>query len=203
MFFRRKRFWEDVCGHVARGLDGWVSPRTGTSEWIVLDRCVDTRHGCAWCGNVSSCSFCWVWLLVGGAGFSDDSSHILVGSSHGRCFRTMTRGIEMCVLDGVNTRSLTGSGCESFHGTTSTRRSWSFDRDTLEPRGGSGGDQGVGVEETEETLSKDHYQAFFWVLIDLIVELLGLIIKPFDNQTESWNPVSNDLIIKSFDTIIW
>jgi hypothetical protein len=29
-----------------------------------------------------------------------------------------------------------------------------------------------------------YYQAFFWVLIDLIVELLGLIIKPFDNQTE-------------------
>jgi hypothetical protein len=26
--------------------------------------------------------------------------------------------------------------------------------------------------------------SFFWVLIDLIVELLGLIIKPFDNQTE-------------------
>jgi hypothetical protein len=33
---------------------------------------------------------------------------------------------------------------------------------------------------------KAHYQAFFWVLIDLIVELLVLIIKPFDNQTESW-----------------
>jgi hypothetical protein len=32
---------------------------------------------------------------------------------------------------------------------------------------------------------KDYYQAFFWVLIDLIVELVGLIIKPFDNQTES------------------
>jgi hypothetical protein len=32
---------------------------------------------------------------------------------------------------------------------------------------------------------KAYYQAFFWVLIDLIVELLGLIIKPFDNQTES------------------
>ena len=32
---------------------------------------------------------------------------------------------------------------------------------------------------------KTYYQAFFWVLIDLIVELLGLIIKPFDNQTES------------------
>ena len=33
--------------------------------------------------------------------------------------------------------------------------------------------------------TKAYYQAFFWVLIDLIVELLGLIIKPFDNQTES------------------
>ena len=32
--------------------------------------------------------------------------------------------------------------------------------------------------------SKVHYQAFFGVLIDLIVELLVLIIKPFDNQTE-------------------
>jgi hypothetical protein len=31
---------------------------------------------------------------------------------------------------------------------------------------------------------KDHYQAFLGVLIDLIVQLLGLIIKPFDNQTE-------------------
>ena len=30
------------------------------------------------------------------------------------------------------------------------------------------------------------YQAFFWVLIDLIMELLGLIIKPFDNQTKIW-----------------
>ncbi len=32
--------------------------------------------------------------------------------------------------------------------------------------------------------NKVYYQSFFWVLIDLIVELLGLIIKPFDNQTE-------------------
>jgi hypothetical protein len=30
-----------------------------------------------------------------------------------------------------------------------------------------------------------YYQTFFWVLIDLIVEFLVLIIKPFDNQTES------------------
>jgi hypothetical protein len=27
----------------------------------------------------------------------------------------------------------------------------------------------------------------FWVLIDLVIELLDLIIKPFDNQTESWD----------------
>jgi hypothetical protein len=27
---------------------------------------------------------------------------------------------------------------------------------------------------------KGDYQAFSWVLIDLIIELLGLIIKPFD-----------------------
>jgi hypothetical protein len=32
---------------------------------------------------------------------------------------------------------------------------------------------------------KAYYQAFWRVLIDLIVELLGLIINPFDNQTES------------------
>ncbi len=29
-----------------------------------------------------------------------------------------------------------------------------------------------------------------------------LILKSFDNQTESWNPVSNDLIIRSFDILI-
>jgi hypothetical protein len=32
---------------------------------------------------------------------------------------------------------------------------------------------------------KTYYQDFFWILIDLIVKLWGLIIKPFDNQTES------------------
>ena len=30
-----------------------------------------------------------------------------------------------------------------------------------------------------------YYQAFWGVLIDMIVELLDLSIKPFDNQTES------------------
>jgi hypothetical protein len=34
--------------------------------------------------------------------------------------------------------------------------------------------------------SKVTHQAFFWVLIDLIMELLGLIMKPFDNQTKIW-----------------
>jgi hypothetical protein len=36
------------------------------------------------------------------------------------------------------------------------------------------------------------YQAFFWVLIDLIIGFLGLIIKAFDNQTEIWacRPIS-------------
>ena len=49
-----------------------------------------------------------------GAGFSDDVSHILVGARHGGCCHVMTRGFEMSVLDGGNTRSLTGSGwgCE-------------------------------------------------------------------------------------------
>ncbi len=49
---------------------------------------------------------------------------------------------------------------------------------------------------------KAYYQAFFGVLIDLIIELLGLIIKPFDNQAESWYTSINDLIIQSLDTII-
>jgi hypothetical protein len=39
--------------------------------------------------------------------------------------------------------------------------------------------------QAKEQQPKAYYQAFFWVLIDLIVELLVLIIKPFDNQTES------------------
>jgi hypothetical protein len=42
-----------------------------------------------------------------------------------------------------------------------------------------------GREGNVRNVAKDYYQAFFWVLIDLIVELLSLIIKPFDNQTES------------------
>jgi hypothetical protein len=52
------------------------------------------------------------------------------------------------------------------------------------------------------TQAKAQYQAFWGVLFDLIVELLGLLIKNFDNHTESWNPASNDLIIKSFDNLL-
>jgi hypothetical protein len=40
-------------------------------------------------------------------------------------------------------------------------------------------------DDGESEGTKAYYQAFFGVLIDLIVELLVLIIKPFDNQTES------------------
>jgi hypothetical protein len=40
-------------------------------------------------------------------------------------------------------------------------------------------------QSADSLLPKAYYQAFFWVLIDLIFELLGSIIKPFDNQTES------------------
>ena len=41
------------------------------------------------------------------------------------------------------------------------------------------------------------YQVFFWVLIDLIIELLDLSIKRFDNQTDIFRDLG--LIIKPFD----
>jgi hypothetical protein len=44
---------------------------------------------------------------------------------------------------------------------------------------------------------KDVYQASFWVLIDLISEIFGLIIKPFDNQKEIFRDLG--LIINPFD----
>ena len=50
-----------------------------------------------------------------GAGFSDDVSHFLLGSWHGRA-RAMTRGLEIRVLEGANVWSIAGSGCESFAG---------------------------------------------------------------------------------------
>jgi hypothetical protein len=40
--------------------------------------------------------------------------------------------------------------------------------------------------ETKYPGYKVTYQAFFGVLIDLIIDLLGLIIKTSDNQTKIW-----------------
>ena len=51
-----------------------------------------------------------------GTGFSEDVSHILFGVCHGRCARAMARGLEVCVLEDDNTRSITGSRCDSFEG---------------------------------------------------------------------------------------
>ena len=45
---------------------------------------------------------------------SDDVSHFLGGTRHGRCSRPVARGLEMCALDGVITRSLAGFGCGSL-----------------------------------------------------------------------------------------
>ena len=52
---------------------------------------------------------------------SDDVSHILVGVCHGRCVRASEGGLEMSVLEDVNTWSVAGSGCESFQGVRCTR----------------------------------------------------------------------------------
>ncbi len=57
------------------------------------------------------------------------------------------------------------------------------------------------VLELEHLKYKEWYQAFFWVLIDLIIGFLGLIIKAFDNQTEIWAWLSNPLIIKLFEML--
>ncbi len=55
------------------------------------------------------------WFLTG---FSDNVSHILVGTYHGCCSCAVTRGLDRRVLDGVkfsvNTWSPPGFGWESF-----------------------------------------------------------------------------------------
>jgi hypothetical protein len=38
---------------------------------------------------------------------------------------------------------------------------------------------------TISTSRQAYYQAFCWVLIDLIIQLVDLVIKPFDNEKES------------------
>ncbi len=82
----------------------------------VLVHCADTRPGCSWWGNVSLACFEESGHWWFGEGFSDNVSHSLGGTCHGRCSRDMVRGLEICVLDGVSTRSLGGSGCEPFAG---------------------------------------------------------------------------------------
>ena len=47
------------------------------------------------------------------------------------------------------------------------------------------------------TFCQGNISSFFWVLIDLIIELLDLIIKGFDNQTDIF--IDLRLIIKPFD----
>jgi hypothetical protein len=95
-------------------VDGGVSPQTGTGEWITLSNYAGTRRGCVCVGECCSCSFCWMWLLGWGARSPDDVSHFLGGTCHGRCSRTVVRGLEMCALDGVSTPSLAGFGCRSL-----------------------------------------------------------------------------------------
>ena len=72
-------------------MDGWVSPRTGVIDRIVLSHCA---------GDVSRLR--------------------LVRVRHGRCTRAMVGGLEIRDLEGANTRSVAGSGCESFVGVRCT-----------------------------------------------------------------------------------
>ncbi len=48
---------------------------------------------------------------------------------------------------------------------------------------------------------KGIYQIFWGVLIDLMFGFLGLMIKSFDIQTESWAWLSRPLIIKFFEML--
>ena len=48
-----------------------------------------------------------------GTRFSDDVSHILFGTDHGRCARAMARGLEIRVLEDDKTLSIADSGCEN------------------------------------------------------------------------------------------
>ena len=55
-----------------------------------------------------------MWILGWEVRSSDDVSHFLGGTRHGRCSRAVARGFEMRALDGVSTRSLAGFGCGSL-----------------------------------------------------------------------------------------
>ena len=48
---------------------------------------------------------------------------------------------------------------------------------------------------------KNTYEAFFGVLIDLIIGFLVWIIKSFDSQTKNWVWLSDPVIIKLFEIL--
>jgi hypothetical protein len=81
-----------------------TGPRTGVSEWIVLDHCVGTCRFAFVVGNACSNRFCRICLLVG-VRSSDDIVTFLGGTRHGRCSHVMVREIEIRVLDGFKTYS--------------------------------------------------------------------------------------------------
>jgi hypothetical protein len=73
--------WEQVSARQwkGRGIDGRVSPRTGASERVVLVHRTGTRPDRAWWGNVCTCLFRRMCLLVGpGEGSSNNVGHIPV-----------------------------------------------------------------------------------------------------------------------------
>ena len=61
----------------------------------------------------------------------------------------------------------------------------------------------VGGEGGQGPMIKGEYQVFWGVLIDLTIDLLVLIINPFDNQTEMFRDLvlSHPLIIKIFEIL--
>ena len=113
-------------------MKGLLSPRTGTSErktWPIA-----RAHDRVALGGAMFVVACFK-----GSGpwwFGRDSLTIQVtfrfGTCDGCCSCEIRRGIEMCVLNGVNTRSLTSSGCESF---TEVRYTGFMDGDYLWRKG--------------------------------------------------------------------
>jgi hypothetical protein len=76
--------------------DRWAGcPPDLVNERKVLIHHTDTRRVVFVVGDACSNRFCRIWLLVGTRS-SDDIVTFLDGTRHGRCFRAMTRGLEMC-----------------------------------------------------------------------------------------------------------
>jgi hypothetical protein len=60
------------------GIDGRISPWTGSSERIVLTHCTDTQPGCSWWGNAFLLLVLKNLALGGLEGFYANIDHILV-----------------------------------------------------------------------------------------------------------------------------